>query len=361
MRPPTGSPRWSTRHGCWIARVSMPGKPGRDLVPIERVAREDVEGARRMAKIISDRMRNGGAVPLGSGETVAEYAKRWLEAREGRIASLRDNRAHLESHILPVIGTLEIARVNRGDVERLVSALDAKVRNDGLSAKTARNIWGTCSKLFDDATNAKPAEGLRCLASDPTNGVRPPDDDAADKLLQFLYPSELAQFLACEDVPLSWRRNTVIAIYLCLRDGEQRALKWPAVDLVHGIVTIQETFDRETEADREGTKTGTARMVHVRAELLPLLQAMHSEAKRAAEGKSRRAMSAPCRRTTTWRGACAHGSGTPAFVASNSTSDRASTNSSDGTTCARRARRGSPSRGAARRRSATYSGTRRRA
>ena len=107
-----------------------------------------------------------------------------------------------------------------------------------------------------------------CVARTTTDATRP---------LQFLYPSEFSAFVACEDVPLTWRRNVAVAVYLCLRDGEQRALKWPAVDLEHGIVTIQETHDRRTHADREGTKSGVARVVPIRAELLPLLEVMFQE------------------------------------------------------------------------------------
>jgi hypothetical protein len=168
------------------------------------------------------------------GETVYEYAKRWLATREGRIGSVRDNRSHLEQHVLPVLGPLVIRAVTAKDIETLVAALDKKVRDGAIGAKTATNIWGTCSKMFDDAAHAKPAEGLRCLERDPTDGVRGPDDDEANKVLQFLYPSEISTFLACDDVPLSWRVNAAIAVYLCLRDGEQRAFKWPAVDLSTG-------------------------------------------------------------------------------------------------------------------------------
>ncbi len=244
-----------------------------------RQEQEDRDGALLRAKLA----KAMGVTSPGGVETVSDYAKRWLAARTGRVASVRDNQGHLNEHILPVIGADAMALVTSQRIEDVVAALDAKVRGGELSAKTAKNVWGTCSKLFDDATHSKPAEGLRCLAKDPTDGVRGPDDNDADKLLQFLYPSELETFLECAVVPLHWRRNAAIAVYLCLRDGEQRALKWPAVDLEHGVVTIQETYDRRTSADREGTKSGAARMVPIRAELLPLLVAMHAEAKAACE------------------------------------------------------------------------------
>jgi len=220
-----------------------------------------------------------GSRPAVEGETVSDFADRWLKARVGRVASVRDNKGHLNEHILPVIGPLAISAVRSKDIEDVVAALDRKVLAGEMSAKTAKNVWGTCSKMFDDATHAKPSAGLRCLTTDPTDGVRGPDDDEADKVLQFLYPSEVSTFVACDDVPVTWRRNVAIAVYLCLRDGEQRALKWSAVDLAHGIVTVCETFDRRKGEDREGTKSGAARVVPIRTELLPLLRAMRAESR----------------------------------------------------------------------------------
>jgi hypothetical protein len=218
--------------------------------------REDFGLVPRGPRVLVERAAPASDAPVRAGtpETVSTYAKRWIKARTGRVASVGDNESHLEHHVLPVLGPVLVAKVTRADVERLVAALDEKVRAGALSSKSAKNIWGTCSKLFDDATNAKPATGLRCLDSDPTTGVRGPDDDDADKILQFLYPSEVAAFLACEGVPLRWRRNVVIAVYLCLRDGEQRALKWTSVDLVHAVVTIQETFDRRAFAGPRGNE-----------------------------------------------------------------------------------------------------------
>jgi integrase len=107
--------------------------------------------------------------------------------------------------------------------------------------------------------------------------VRGPDNDGTEKALQFLFPSEFSELMACDKVPVAWRRNVAIATYLCLRDGEQRALKWSAVDLTHGVVTVAEVVDRRTGEDREGTKSNTARTVPIPAPLMPLLEAMHKD------------------------------------------------------------------------------------
>jgi len=277
-RPANPTPKWDEDRKVWWVRITRVKNGPQEAYDLPGIPQHEPKVASRIAKSLSDKLRRGEAVSVsGEGETVCMYAMRWLVARTGRIASVADNKAHLNEHIIPVIGPYIMTAVTSREIEDVVAALDGKVVAGAFSSKTAKNIWGTCSKLFDDATHAKPSKGLRCLEKDPTEGVRGPDDNDADKVLQFLYPSEVSKFFACKDVPLEWKRNVAIAVYLCLRDGEQRALKWPAVDLEHGVVTIAETYDRRAGADREGTKSGAARVVPIRAELIPLLEAMKEE------------------------------------------------------------------------------------
>jgi integrase len=284
MRPATGTVKWRRNVDAgrmqWFARLTLASgaRPWVDLDP--SIAEDDVAGAKRCALIASEQARRDGVVQAHVKETVREYAKRWLASREGRVRSNQDNRAHLETHILPVLGAIDMRAIERDEIERLVAKLDAKIEA-GMGSKTGQNVYGTCTCMFGDATYAKPGTGLRCLEVDPTRGVRGPNDDGTDKLLQFLYPSEFSTFMACPDVPRSWRRDVAIAVYLCLRDGEHRALQWPAVDLEHGVVTVAEAFIRRLGKAQDGTKSGAARQVPIPAPLLPLLQAM----KKAAGGK----------------------------------------------------------------------------
>ncbi len=244
------------------------------------IARDDLAAAKAKAlEVVTYAKKNGTAlVRVDAGETVSDYGKRWLKAREGKISSNVDNERHLRIHVYPTIGTLSMKAIRRADVERLVSVLDRKVEAGELTSKSAANIWGTVSKLFDDATNAKVHTGLRCLAADPTTGVRGPDDTSPDKMMQHLRPNEVEAFLSCKDVPLHWRRNVAIGVYLGLRDGEQRGLTWPQVSLDHWIVTVSQVQDRHTGKLRAGTKTGGGRIIPIPEPLRPLLQAMHDEA-----------------------------------------------------------------------------------
>jgi integrase len=282
-RPATGSLKWCVNPDTglgpfWHARVTL--KTGeRRLAPLDpKIPHHDVIAAKVCAKLTSEHFRTKGYIDAGIHETVGEYAKRWLAHREGRGQSTRDNESHLKTHILPVIGLLDMRAVTSEDIRRLVDALDAKAAKGGKRAKTMLNVWGTCTKMFDDAARAKDATGLKCLDVDPTDKVRGPDDDDSERQKQFLYPSELLAFLNAPSVPALWKRNVAIAVYLKLRHGEQRALKWSSVDLEHGIVTVVETFDRDTDQDRDGTKGGRARTVAIHPELVPLLVAMRKRA-----------------------------------------------------------------------------------
>jgi hypothetical protein len=43
----------------------------------------------------------------GGGVAVADYARRWLDDREGRVHSLSDDRSRMRDHILPTLGLLD--------------------------------------------------------------------------------------------------------------------------------------------------------------------------------------------------------------------------------------------------------------
>jgi integrase len=117
-------------------------------------------------------------------------------------------------------------------------------RKPGLAAATARNVWGDVGRAFDEACNSKD-HSLRVLTVDPTHGVRGPErGDEREK--PFLYPAELLALLACELVPLHWRRMYAVAAYTGARANELAALLAEDVDLEHMKVHITKQRDRES-------------------------------------------------------------------------------------------------------------------
>ncbi len=214
-----------------------------------------------------------------AGENGEPWARteRWLASREARgNTTTRDDASRLEHHVLPTIGDHAMAAVTRDDVEAIVESLDGKVRADALSWHTWWNVWAVVSRMFRDAANAKQRD-LRVRTDNPARDVAPPDRGGR-KAKVYLWPSEFLALVSCDLVPLAWRRIFALATYLFPRAGELEALEWADFDVERGIVHIHRGTDRQRDGSK-GTKTGTARRFAVEAAALPLLRAMHAEAK----------------------------------------------------------------------------------
>jgi len=217
----------------------------------------------------------GGATPAHG--TVAAWFSTFVADREARgLTSAHDDRGRFTNHIEPVLGALAMATLTRADIERLVLALDTKVRAGELSWKTASNIWVLTTKMFSESVRSK-VPGLRAREDNPCRDVAPPDRGIR-KAKSYLFPSELLRLLECPDVTLRWRRAVAVSVYLGLRAGELDALRWPDVDLEHGVVHVHQAVDRSRAGELKTTKSGVSRRFRIEPALVPLLVAMHAEA-----------------------------------------------------------------------------------
>jgi integrase len=233
----------------------------------ERAAKEALPG------VTPKRGANGVAVV--SSEPLAAWCERWCSSREERgLSTVTDDRGRLRKWVLPRFKGVAIQDVRREDLERLVEKLDAATRAGELHWKTARNVWGVVTRMFDDACRSKTL-ALRVLSVNPSAGVRGPDR-GGDKSKAYLFPAEFSALVSCAAVPVTWRRVYAITTYLYLRAAEARGLDWRDVDLDHGVVLVHQT---RTAGGRIGaTKTKAPRRVAIEAALLPLLRAMRAEA-----------------------------------------------------------------------------------
>jgi integrase len=274
----------------WYARWTREDGTRTPYVPLDPTIPLDAEAtAKALAARLAPKVRK--ALPIDgasvTGETVREYAKRWCAWREGRgLGCVKDDRAALEKHVLPVIGALDVRAVGRDDLKRLVTELDAKARK-GFSRtaagrrspfgwKTAVNAWSTVRALLRDARSAK--DVTMCVRDDnPCDGVVGPDV-GAKKAKTYLWPSEFSAFVTCSDVPLRWRRLVAIAVYVYARAGELAALEWSDVDLEHATIHIHRSLDVKRGRGIKATKSEAARRVPIEPELLPFLLALHREA-----------------------------------------------------------------------------------
>jgi len=221
------------------------------------------------------------------GETLATWSDRWLAWREERgLESVRDDRSRLRTHVLPLLGQLQVRAITSGHLEDVRDALDAKVRAGHLSWKTAQNVWALVHAAFRDASQSK-NRGLRVRKDNPTAHLAPPDRGAA-KAKQYLYPNEFLRFVSSDEVPLRWRRLAVLAVYLVARAAELEALGWDDIDLARGVVHVHRSTRRYTREEKT-TKTGDTRRFSIEPTMLPLLRALHRE----TSGKGRVLASMP--------------------------------------------------------------------
>jgi len=230
--------------------------------------------------LIEARQAAPAMAATATGETIAEYATRWLDAREARgISSIRDDRGRMRDHILPILGPHRVDE-SKTDLaaasEQVVAYLDDAIATEEMAFGTAANVWTLVTTMGADMAHAKPSKfELRVRPNDdPFTGIRGPEG-GVELAKQYLFP--FSAFVHCADVPLHWRRLVAVAIYLGARSGELRALDWERVDLEHKIVTIDRAWNNRTKKI-ETTKTENVRHIPIHPNLLPLLRAMHDEA-----------------------------------------------------------------------------------
>lgn len=232
----------------------------------ERVRAEGIVAVPRVTRRRGVRARKDGS------ETVAEYAKRWLEERRARgLTSVDENRKVLETHALPRLAEVAIRDVTKRDVVAFVEYLDDSVQADRIRWKTAQNIFGVLSKMLADACNSKRLD-LRVRDDDPAAGVRGPDR-GDEREGPYLYPLEAARLLACDEIPVRFRAIYALALYTGLRKGELAVLRAEHVSLAGGYVHVTKAHNRLTGEDK-GTKGRRGRRVPFAPTLKPLLEAM---------------------------------------------------------------------------------------
>jgi integrase len=136
---------------------------------------------------------------------------------------------------------------------------------------TMRRVWTLVSKMFKNASKSKMA-ALRVRDDNPASDVCGPDR-GIERAKAFLYPSEMLQLMSCEAIPLQWRRMFALTVYLYVRAGEIKALRWSDIDLERGIVNINRGIDRSRRKEKS-TKGRLARRFAIEPNLLLLLRSM---------------------------------------------------------------------------------------
>jgi len=276
-RPRTGAIRRTTDGKRWQAIVTLADgsqkrlpRGGFPLGTSEAKAREHALYLQEKADALQP--TEEPATPRGAQSAADRWVEAWLADREARgLTSVRENGSHWKHHLAPVLEVRHPRDWTRDDLRAVSTSLDSKVIAGELSPKSACNVWGTVTRMCDDAVSHK-SEAIRCRDENPSRDVRGPDRGDT-KAREFLYPAEFLKFVECHGVPLEWRRIVTIAVYTFVRLGELQKLRWSDVDLERGTIHVHRANDRRTGGTK-ATKGRRARRIPIHPALLPLLRAM---------------------------------------------------------------------------------------
>lgn len=139
-----------------------------------------------------------------------------------------------------------------------VSAIDAELVKEGLSASRRRNVLIVVRSVLRAAVDAGKLLAMPKLPGLPKKGR---------KSLLTLTRAEVEAILAVS--PKSWKLAFVLAAFAGLRAGEVRALRWVDVDLQAGLLVVRHSRSKGVTST---PKSGHEREVPIAAPLREVLQ-----------------------------------------------------------------------------------------
>jgi integrase len=238
--------------GCgrrfWVERKPMSSCPKCDGALLETEERRrttqasfqtkrDCQAA--MAKVLASIEEQRYVLPMRL--TLKEYLqKEWLPAIVGTVrpTTYRSYAAHVEHHIVPRLGTLQLQRLNGATLNAFYAKLASEgcVRNDGgLSPATVRRVHATLHRALRDAVR------WNRLPVNPVDAADPPKCSAEQRKLPAWSAEQLFAFLESVKGERLYALWHFLAMTGCRR-GEALGLVWRNVDLDSARATIAQAL-----------------------------------------------------------------------------------------------------------------------
>src|SRR6266498_24445 len=136
-------------------------------------------------------------------------------------------RSILDNHILPRLGSSQVARLRTTDVEAFVSGLTA----DGAAPGTVRNVFFTLQAILKVAIR----DGHR--SSNPAEKVELPASEHEE--MHFLNARQVDTL--ADAIPIEYRTLVLLTAYTGLRAGEVGALRVRHLDFDNSRVHVRES------------------------------------------------------------------------------------------------------------------------
>lgn len=224
------------------------------------------EEASRWTKRVQENIDKRNAIGLSGAQTLASYAKAWLEKRErDGVASVRDDRGRLTNHVIPVIGDMKLSDVRNKHVADLVRRLN---RDEDMAPRTVLNVYGVLRTMFRDVMRDELIDKNPC---DPTPPELPEkmdkDPEWRDRAVWEM--QEVIALVTDERLPVERRVQYALKSLAGLRHGEVAGLRWRNWDDTEKPLT---KLSIARSYNNKRTKTKVTRPVPVHPELAKVLR-----------------------------------------------------------------------------------------
>jgi integrase len=216
--------------GVWEAKISLgyDGNGKRRRVTVYGTSKKEVQN-----KLLERQSDLGRGVDVTAGRiTLAQWLTRWLAMVKPTVEpnTYLPYERHVRLHIVPVIGSVQLCLMKRGDVINFYQELTQR----GLSAAMQRKVGTTLTIALNKAVD------LDLLPSNPATKVDKPK--AKKPEVRPFDPDQVAAFLdaAHSDRLFAFYRT---ALDSGARPGELFALTWPDVDFDRGFISITKSLE----------------------------------------------------------------------------------------------------------------------
>ena len=178
----------------------------------------------------------------------------------------------LNNHIYPALGDFRLPEITSAQVSAFLLSLNGKLKQS-----SRVKVYTILCLIF------KQAYLEYTIDRNPMDRVQRPKatkEEGHDTEVKAFTGGELGYILTClEKEPLKWRCFVSLLMDSGCRRGEALGLRWSAVDLENGVISIERTLNYSPAKGIYAStpKTGKKRTVDIGAEVVELLKALKTD------------------------------------------------------------------------------------
>ncbi|MDL2318232.1 site-specific integrase [Eubacteriales bacterium OttesenSCG-928-A19] len=211
---------------------------------------------------------NEGIYKEPSKLTIKEWCEIWLKEYTGHLAPRTKTlyEGDINNYIVPRLGHHKLLSLNRAAVQQFVnSIMEQPLRPDKpVSAKTCKNIHGTLSRLLNQALE------IDYIKVNPATRCKLPRIER--EKARAMERQEIKDFIDRIQGD-RFEHALLLALHAGLRAGEIAGLKWDAVNMDGGTITVKRQMQKDKGVYKLGPPKGNkVRVIHASGMAMDVLR-----------------------------------------------------------------------------------------